>query len=276
MDNVEHLYEPVLVPGRYALEVTGSQAGIAYGFAWNTVTSVSIAATAPNAAERGLVPGTFTVTRSGVLTDALTVAYTVSGNAVFGTDYAGLTGSVTIPANQASATIAVSPIADSLAEGDETVTVTLASGLASTFASANATVTIHDQPIDAWRFSHFSAAELANPAISGDMADGERDGIVNLFEYALNLDPKAANLNALPTAFVNGGGFPTLSYTTVASAADIGYIVEISTNLVTWNPLNAASPQVVDSGATATVTVSSPNTVSTQRLQFMRLRVTRQ
>ena len=276
LDNVEHLYEPVLVPGRYALEVTGSQTGIAYGFAWNTVTSVSIAATAPNAAERGLAPGTFTVTRSGVLTSALTVAYTVSGNAIAGTDYAGLSGSVTIPANQASATIAVSPLADSLAEGDEAVTVTLASGLASTFASANATVTIHDQPIDAWRFSHFSAAELANPAISGDMADGERDGIVNLFEYALNLDPKTANLNALPTAFVNGGGFPTLSYTTVASAADIGYIVEISTNLVTWNPLNAASPQVVDSGATATVTVSSPNTVSTQPSQFMRLRVTRQ
>ena len=276
VDNIEHLYEPILAPGRYALEVTGSQTGITYGLAWNAVTNVSIAATTPNAAEYGLAPGTFTVTRSGALKDALTVAYTVSGNASAAADYAGLSGTVTIPANQASANIVVSPIADALAEGDETVTVTLASGLAATFASANATVTIGDRPIDAWRFSRFSAAELANPAISGDLADGERDGIVNLVEYALHLDPKAFNASALPTAFLNASGFPTLTYTTVASAVDIGYIVEISTNLVTWNPLIVASPQVVDYGETATVTVSSPTPVSAQPSQFLRLRVTRQ
>ncbi len=278
VDNVEHLYETTLPPGRYALEVTGNQTGIAYGLAWNTVSNVSIAATAPNAAERGLVPGTFTVTRSGALTSALTVAYTVSGNAAVGADYASLSGSVTIPANQASATITVTPLSDSLAEGDETVTLTLASGLASTFANANATVTIHDQPIDAWRFSRFTATELANPAISGDLADVEKDGIVNVVEYALDLDPKTVNVNALPTAYVNAGGYPTLSYTAVQSAVDIHYLVEISTNLVTWNAasLLAATTQLVDNATTSTVTVSSPNTITAQPMQFMRLRVTRQ
>ena len=278
VDNVEHLYAATLPPGRYALEVIGSQTGIAYGLAWNTVNSVSIAATAPNAAERGLVPGTFTVTRSGTLAAALTVSYAISGNAAPGIDYSGLNGSVTIPANQASATLTVTPIADSAAEGDETVTVTLASGLASTFASANATVTIHDQPIDAWRFSHFSTAELANPAISGDLADGEGDGIVNVVEYALNLDPKIVDVNALPAAFVNAGGFPSLTYTAVESAVDINYAVELSTDLVTWNAITptAVSPLVVDNGATNTVTVSSPNTLNAQPKQFLRLRVTRQ
>lgn len=277
VDNIEHLYEATLPPGRYALEVTGNQAGVAYGLAWNTVTSVTIAATTPNASERGLVPGTFTVTRSGPLADALAVSYTVSGNAAAGTDYASLAGSVTIPANQASATIAVMPVADSLAEGDETVTVTLASGLASTFANANATVTLHDQPIDAWRFSHFNAAELGNPAISGDLADGDRDGIPNVVEYALNLDPKAVDVNALPTAYVNAGGFPTLTYTATASATDINYIVEISTDLVTWNsgPAYIGGSQFVEGGASTTVTVSSPNTLTAQPRQFMRLRVTR-
>ena len=47
----------------------------------------------------------------------------------------------------------------------------LESGMASTHATANATVTIHDQPIDAWRFSHFTAAELGNPAVSGDLVE---------------------------------------------------------------------------------------------------------
>ena len=270
VDNIEHLFAATLPPGRYVLEVTGNEAGTFYGLAWNSVSSVSIAATAPNAAERGLVPGAFTVTRSGTLTSALTVAYTVSGNAAAGTDYASLSGSVTIPANQASAIITVTPLADALAEGDETVTVTLASGLASTFANANATVTLHDQPIDAWRFSHFTAAELANPAISGDLADAEGDGIVNVVEYALNRDPKAASMNALPTAFVNASGYPTLTYTAVDSAVDIRYIVEISTNLVTWN---AAS---LNGATTATATVTSPNTIAAQPVQFMRLRVTRQ
>ncbi len=278
VDNIEHLYEAALAPGRYALEVSGNQTGIIYGLAWNTVTNVTIAATTPNAAERGLVPGTFTVTRSGPLMSALTVSYTVSGSAAAGTDYPSLSGTVTIPANLASATITVLPNADSLAESDETVTVTLASGLAASFATANATVTIHDQPIDAWRFSHFTAAELANPAISGDTADGDRDGIINVLEYALNLDPKVVDVNALPTAFVNASGFPSLSYTALDSAVDISYIVEISTNLVTWNviPSIPESPQIANLGPTHTVTVSSPNPISVQPTQFMRLRVTRQ
>ena len=278
VDNIEHLYEPTLAPGRYALEVIGNQTGITYGLAWNAVTSVSIAATAPNAAERGAMPGTFTVTRSGSLAGALAVAYTVGGNAAAGADYAGLTGTVTIPANQSSVTFTVTPIADSLAEGDETVTVTLASGLASTFATANATVTIHDQPIDAWRFGNFTTAELANPAISGDTVDVEKDGIVNLVEYALNLNPKAVDVNALPTPFVNGGGFPTLSYTVVDGALDIRYIAEVSINLVTWNQLPSVPgpPEVVNFGPTHTVTVSSPNSISAQPMQFLRLRVTRQ
>ena len=277
VDNIEHLYEATLPPGRYALEVTGNQTGVAYGLAWNTVSNITIAATTPDASERGLVPGTFTVTRSGPLADALAVSYTVSGNAAAGTDYASLAGSVTIPANQASATITVIPVADLLAEGDETVTVTLASGLAPTFANANATVTLHDQPIDAWHFSHFNAAELGNPAISGDLADGDRDGIPNVVEYALNLDPKAVDVNALPTAYVNAGGFPTLTYTAASSATDINYIVEISTDLVTWNsgPAYIGPAQSVEGSASTTVTVSSANTVTAQPRQFMRLRVTR-
>ena len=277
VDNVEHLFGATLPAGRYALEVTANQTGIAYGLAWNSVSSISIAATTPEASESGLVAGVFTVTRSGSLGSALTVPYSVRGNAGAGIDYAGLAGSVTIPANQVSAIITVTPLADSLTEGDETVTVTLASGLAATFASANATVTVHDQPIEAWRFGHFTVPELGNPAISGDLADGDGDGIPNLVEYALNLNPKAVDVNALPTAYVNAGGFPTLSYNTAANATDIDYIVEISTDLVTWNagPAYLGAAQLADGGATTATIVSSPNTITAQPRQYLRLRMTR-
>ena len=278
VDNVEHLYQTSLPAGRYLVEVTSSQTGIAYGLAWNSASLVTVSATAAEASERGNVPGTFTITRSGDLTNPLTVPVTFSGTAGAGADYPTPASAVTIPANQTSATISITPLIDLRAEGDETVTVTLASGFASTFANANATVVIHDQPIDAWRFSHFTAAELTDTNVSGDLADLDRDGIANVVEYALGLDPKIANANALPTAIINASGVPELTYTKAAGVVDISYTVEVSTNLVNWNPVSAvpSARALAPVTATETVTVSSPANISAEPIQFMRLRVTRQ
>src|SRR6185503_19146696 len=103
VDNVEHLYEPHLPPGRYVLEVTGDQTGISYGLAWNTVPTVSVTASAADASEHGLVAGTFTFTRVADTSNDLVVHYTIAGGASAGSDYVGLPGTVTIPANQTTA-----------------------------------------------------------------------------------------------------------------------------------------------------------------------------
>src|SRR5262249_42203503 len=56
-----------------------------------------------------------------------------------------LSGSVVIPAGQASATVSVTPLDDSIVEGDETVTVTVnANPKAVLGAASAASVTIHD------------------------------------------------------------------------------------------------------------------------------------
>lgn len=86
---------------------------------------VTIAATIPDAFEDGPVPGEFTITRTGDLTNSLTVYFTVAGTATEGTDYGALPMSVTIPAQESTATFQVTPAADGLEEGDETVEVTL-------------------------------------------------------------------------------------------------------------------------------------------------------
>ena len=105
--------------------------------------TVSVAATDPTASEPSTA-GAFTVTRTGGgTTSPLTVSYAVSGTATSGSDFATLSGSVTIPTGRTSATIAVTPVDDDTIESDETVVVTLSANPAYIVgASASATVEI--------------------------------------------------------------------------------------------------------------------------------------
>ena len=112
-------------------------------------TVVQIAATDPNASEIGPDQGVFTVTRTGGNpSSALTVFFAVSGTATNGVDYASLGTSVTIPANEVSATVTVTPIFDGVPEGDESVILTVSPNASYTIGASNAaTVTIHEVPI---------------------------------------------------------------------------------------------------------------------------------
>jgi hypothetical protein len=107
--------------------------------------AVSINATDASASETGPDTGTFTVTRSGSTSSALTVYYTVGGTATPDSDYAALSGSVTIPSGSSSAPIAVTPIDDTLAESSETVIVTISANADYAVGSpSSATVDIAD------------------------------------------------------------------------------------------------------------------------------------
>ena len=278
VDNVEHIYSPSLAPGRYAVEVTADTLNVSYGLAWYSVPNVSVAATAPTAAELGPVPGTFTITRGGDTAAALVVSYAITGTATNGIDYTSIPPTVTIPAGANSATVTVMPIADTIAEGDETVILTLSADPAYSFgAQTTATVTIKDKPFDAWRFSKFTAAELADPSLSGDLADFEKDGIKNLHEYAFGLEPKTADVTGLPAQFLQPSGALAISYTHVKSAVDISYIVEVSNDLVTWyfGPANTSLIGTDDHGATETLKYGSLLPLDASKRQFMRVRVTR-
>lgn len=86
---------------------------------------VTVTATDAIASEPGSNTGTFTITRTGGTTAALTVNYRAAGTATSGLDYTALPGSVTIPAGQPSATVTVTPLNDSIGEGTETVELNL-------------------------------------------------------------------------------------------------------------------------------------------------------
>ena len=67
----------------------------------------------------------FTVLRTGSLTDAITVSYTVSGSATHGVDYLALPGTVLIPAGADRASLVVDPIDDIVEETIESVSLIL-------------------------------------------------------------------------------------------------------------------------------------------------------
>ena len=107
---------------------------------------VSVSATDVIASEPGKDKGKFTVSRTGSTAAPLTVSYSLSGNAVNGTDYKLLSGRVKIPVGSATGNIVVCPLDDALVEGTETVKVTLINRAASYYIglSNKATVTIKD------------------------------------------------------------------------------------------------------------------------------------
>ena len=67
----------------------------------------------------------FNVTRSESTADPLTVYYSVGGSATNGIDYESIGGVMTIPAGNSLATISLTPLNDSIYEGDENVIITL-------------------------------------------------------------------------------------------------------------------------------------------------------
>jgi hypothetical protein len=102
----------------------------------------------PSAAEAGPDAGRFTIARDGSTATPLTVYYTTGGTATPGVDYPSLTGSVTIPAGQASAIINLAPIDDRIVEQIEIIVLALSPHPSySIVAPTSATVTITDNDV---------------------------------------------------------------------------------------------------------------------------------
>lgn len=91
----------------------------------NTVNVIAVRALA---SENGARPLVFRFTRTGNV-DAVSATFTLSGTATPGTDYASPSGTVIFPSGAVEATVTLMPVADGIAEGDESVIVTLSPGL---------------------------------------------------------------------------------------------------------------------------------------------------
>jgi hypothetical protein len=94
----------------------------------NDLPIVAIVASDPKAGEpkgTNVNPGAFVIRRDGMLTNALTVNFTLTGSATAGSDFTNFSSSVVIPASNNVVTIPVNPIHDTNYEGNENVIATL-------------------------------------------------------------------------------------------------------------------------------------------------------
>jgi hypothetical protein len=243
----------------------------------NPPPAIAIVASDALSGEFGTNAGRFrVVSLNGSNSTPVTVNYSVGGMAVAGTDYAALPGSVVIPAGALAADVIVSPLGNNLSTDSVTVALSLqASTNYSVTNPASATVTIMDRPLNIWRRANFTAAELADPQISGDSADPDGDGLPNLVEYALGLPPKVANGNPL-SAQIMGDNF-TVTYSRSKAATDVAVTPQISTDLVNWQsgPSYFQQLNVVDQVTNQLITTQTTTPVSATSQTFIRLVITK-
>jgi hypothetical protein len=131
-------------------------------------------------------------------------------------------------------------------------------------------------PLDTWKASRFTPAELADPNVSGTLANPEKDGISNLLKYAFDLDRKVPNRSSLPKIEMAGANL-TLTFVRNKAATDLTYVVEVSNDMKTWNsgPDYTSAPVVQsESDTTVTCKVTDLTPTSSHGGRFIRMRIT--
>ena len=212
----------------------------ATGTITNDDTTVSVAVSPASVSEDGVTNLTYTFTRTGVTSGALTVNFSVGGAATFSTDYGqsgaatfnATSGTVTFLAGASTATVTLNPTTDATVETDETATLTVTSGtgyIVGSPSAATGTITTDDLPTVSVAVSPISTAE---------------DGSTNLV-YTFTRD---STIGGLTVNFSVGG--------TASASTDYG-----QTGAASFTPPNG-TVSFANGSNTATVTVN-PTTDAT-------------
>lgn len=198
--------------------------------------TVMVTATDADAAELGLDPGTFTVTRAGSTSGDLSVSYTVGGSATGGSDYAALSGTVVILDGDSSAEVVVTPFDDALDEGSETVVLTLSTGAGYTVGSPSSdTVSIADDDGSATDDRATGESTSQGAVTGGSFLDTQASD--NVYEAITEENYQANRRSRLEhqwTFDVTGGAPVTFYVEAFHNSTVEDFVFEYSTDGVNW------------------------------------------
>ncbi|MDX6767580.1 MAG: LamG-like jellyroll fold domain-containing protein [Candidatus Methylacidiphilales bacterium] len=124
--------------------------------------------------------------------------------------------------------------------------------------------------------------EGTNPALLIPNADPDGDGVSNLTEFALGMNPSLPDAkthtglaNGLPAWQIpdSGSGFLSFTMRRPKSLLDINYRVEVSGNLGTWSDALLTGPAQDNGNGTETLTYRDTVPMSSATKRFIRLRI---
>jgi hypothetical protein len=132
-------------------------------------------------------------------------------------------------------------------------------------ASSDVTITV----AAAGGYSSWQSQQSWNGGNNTEMADPDGDGITNLVEYALGLNPVSAGTTGLPVTNVSGPNV-TFTYTKDTSKTDVTYQVQSSPDLGSWTNVTS-----VRSGPPGTIETWVATVPQDTTKKFLRLQVTK-
>lgn len=219
---------------------------------------VSVSAFDAVAVETGGNTGTFRLTRSGspgLLSNALTVSFTLTGTAGNGTDYQSLPLTATFAPGAATSDVVVNPIADGAAEGAETVVLTLTTVAPYELGSPSAaTLTVSDTDSPLVSVTAFDASASETGPDLGTFRFSRTGSTASTLTVTLTIGGTAGNgldYQALPTTVTFLAGQATVDLTVVPSVDGVAEGTE--TVIVT---VGAGAGYDVGAPAAATVNIA--------------------
>ena len=226
-------------------------------------TNATVTVTASTDGAEPSTAGEFTFTLSNVSTTDTQISYTIGGTATSGLDYTEITNTITIPAGQTTAKVSIPVLNDNIAEGSETVILTLNS------ATNNLSITANTTPATVHIIDSGSSIASITAGI-----DGAENGLSS-GTFTVRLNKPLATPTILTytlggtategndyTSINNTITIPTGEVTATITIPVLADVIVEGTETVIANLVSSSNPLVTISNVPASIAITDNNTAT--------------